>query len=117
MPAVDYDYITYPEKGGLTRNRKRIFSHTMPGSAAQALLTDTIVLHASHRIDKKLFKLEVRLTNEKAGHDVPTDSPLRHMILLVEARDAAGNPLTFSSGPILPDYCGKDADPERDYNG
>lgn len=45
--------------------------------------------------DQKLDRInvEVVVTNEKAGHKFPTDSPMRHLILIVEAIDGQGNPL------------------------
>ena len=44
----------------------------------------------------------VKVLNTGAGHKFPTDSPLRHLILLVEVRDANGTPLTQVSGPVIP---------------
>jgi hypothetical protein len=43
--------------------------------------------------------------------DRRTDSPLRHLILLVEAEDSSGSPLEFLEGDILPDWCGS-GDPD-----
>jgi hypothetical protein len=50
--------------------------------------------------------LEVSITNDQTGHHIPTDSPMRQMILVVQAQDAAGNLLALRSGPVLPDYTG-----------
>jgi hypothetical protein len=49
----------------------------------------------------------VDVTNDQTGHDVPTDSPLRHLILLVEATDAAGEKLVWRSGRLLPEWAGE----------
>ena len=46
------------------------------------------------------------IENTGAGHHVPTDSPLRHLILLVTASDAAGTVLRLVDGPVLPDSAG-----------
>lgn len=40
---------------------------------------------------------------------VPTDSPLRHLILLVQATGAGGQALPQIEGPRLPDWCGRQA--------
>ena len=40
---------------------------------------------------------------------VPTDSPLRHLILLVQATGAGGQALPQIEGPRLPDWCGPQA--------
>jgi len=45
---------------------------------------------------------------------VPTDSPLRHLILLVNATDAQGNPLAQTDGPTVPEWGGV-GDPEHGY--
>ncbi len=50
--------------------------------------------------------MQVNLTNDQTGHLVPTDSPLRHLILLVRAEDEQGQRLTQLDGPRLPDWCG-----------
>jgi hypothetical protein len=53
----------------------------------------------------------VKVVNSGAGHKFPTDSPLRHLILWVEVKDANGNPLIQVTGPTIPktgdsDYAG-----------
>jgi len=50
--------------------------------------------------------VHVTLINDRTGHHVPTDSPLRHLILLVEARDSRGTELKQLGGPRLPEWCG-----------
>lgn len=37
--------------------------------------------------------VEVRVTNENAGHHIPTDQPMRNMLLVISARDAQGREL------------------------
>jgi nitrate/TMAO reductase-like tetraheme cytochrome c subunit len=44
----------------------------------------------------------VTVVNSGAGHKFPTDSPLRHLILLVEVRDTNNNLLTQVGGPMIP---------------
>jgi len=50
----------------------------------------------------------VTVTNSGAGHKFPTDSPLRHLILLVEVKDMNNNPLTQISGPTIPIWGARD---------
>jgi hypothetical protein len=50
----------------------------------------------------------VTVTNSGAGHKFPTDSPLRHLILLVEAKDMNNHPLTQISGPMIPIWGARD---------
>jgi hypothetical protein len=44
--------------------------------------------------------------NDKTGHDIPTDAPIRSMILVVEALDVNGKPLALRQGPVNPAYSG-----------
>jgi hypothetical protein len=56
----------------------------------------------------------VTIVNDQTGHHVPTDSPLRQMILLVSAQDGQGQALPLREGPTVPDWGGV-GDPARGY--
>ena len=56
----------------------------------------------------------VNIHNSKAGHHIPTDSPLRHLILIVRAFDNNGVPLDLVAGSHLPDWTGR-GDPETGH--
>lgn len=114
MPAVDYDYITYPEKGGSIRDRSRIFSHQMPGATDEALLQNAVTMTTTAQILQEQLFVQVSLTNDQSGHHVPTDSPLRQLILLVQAYDDQGHTLTYLAGPTIPDWGGV-GDPAAGY--
>ena len=53
------------------------------------------------------LKVRVEVENTKAGHKFPTDSPLRHLILVVSVADQFDYPLTPSDGPRLPAWTGQ----------
>jgi hypothetical protein len=74
----------------------------------------TVEIDAS-REDGKI-KVNVKVVNKRAGHKLPTDSPLRHLILVIEARDINGILLTQVDGPKIPDWGGVGNQPE-DYAG
>ncbi|NOZ00213.1 MAG: hypothetical protein GXP40_13590, partial [Chloroflexi bacterium] len=57
----------------------------------------------------------VTLTNTGAGHHVPTDSPLRQMILLVQAVDSGGASLPLVEGARIPAWGGAGDDPAQGY--
>ena len=62
-------------------------------------------------ISEGQIKFRVMVLNTGAGHKFPTDSPLRHLILLVDAKDENGNSLTQVGGQMIPklgdsDYVG-----------
>ena len=50
--------------------------------------------------------LNVTVKNTKAGHNFPTDSPLRHLILVVTAVDRVNTPLIQVGGDRIPGWAG-----------
>jgi hypothetical protein len=64
----------------------------------------TMTCTAQHEGDQVLVVISI--TNDKTGHDIPTDAPIRSMILFVEALDANGKPLVLHQGPVNPVYSG-----------
>jgi hypothetical protein len=114
MPVAGYDYFVYPEKGGLTRDPNRIFSHRMPGALDEELLRNAVALTTSARLEGDAVVVQVDITNDKTGHHVPTDSPLRHLILLVQVTDGGGQALPLQDGPTVPEWGGV-GDPEQGY--
>ena len=52
------------------------------------------------------MRVQVQINNDKTGHAVPTDAPMRRVMLVVEALDANGQPLPLQQGPTLPDWTG-----------
>lgn len=118
MPTVDYNYIVFPERGGMAREGNLIHNHRMPGAADEALLQNSVTMTTTARLDagRKRIVVDVSITNDKTGHHVPTDAPIRHMILVVQAKDGSGRPLALRSGPTLPGWAGNYAgQPGRTY--
>jgi hypothetical protein len=54
--------------------------------------------------------------NQKAGHKFPTDTPLRHLILVVNVADQFEYFLAPLEGPTLPSWAGT-SNPEMSANG
>jgi nitrate/TMAO reductase-like tetraheme cytochrome c subunit len=109
MPAGNTDRIAAQEKGGQERDPQTIFSHRMRGASDVDLLQNSLTMTASGRREGDTLAVEVTLLNDRTGHDIPTDSPLREMILWVDARDENGQALTLRDGPVLPDWTGAGA--------
>jgi len=73
-----------------------------------------IVRREGERLD-----VSVAVTNDRTGHDLPGGIALRHALLLVTAKDAAGNALEFT-GPDsarVPEYGGVGAASEGNFAG
>jgi len=122
MPApsvVDGEIMTNvaPGKGGVERDPMTLRAHSQLGASDVEFLQNAVTLAVQTSSDAGTVLVEVAITNDKTGHHVPTDSPLRHLILLVEATDASGEPLDLIEGPRLPSWCGEGDSIEGNYAG
>ncbi len=103
-----------PGRGGLERDPAKIPTHGFPGAADKTLLQNAVRMTAAARLEGGTVVVQVDISNDQTGHHVPTDSPLRQLILLVQASDADGSPLQHLSGPTVPAWGGA-GDPSRAY--
>jgi len=106
MPHLDVTHFALPYVGGLERSPDSIFSHLMPGASDEELLMNAVTMDVEAQPDGNRLLVTVTITNDKTGHHVPTDSPLRHLILWVDVTDDSGEILTQVDGPVVPDWCG-----------
>lgn len=105
-PEPATNYFVFPDKGGLKRRPDQVHIHKMLGPGDETFLQNAVAMTTAARLEGDGVQVEVNITNEKAGHHVPTDSPLRHLILVVQATDAEGNPLLLREGLTLPEWTG-----------
>lgn len=105
MPPTGATVFASPEAGGLERDPDTIAGHLMPGAADEALLASAVTMTAEAGAAEGTLVVTVSIVNDRTGHHVPTDSPLRHLILLVDAAGPQG-PLTLLEGPVVPDWGG-----------
>lgn len=117
MPVTEDTWFALPEKGGFLREPGRIFSHQMPGASDVELLQSAVTMTVQTASASGRLTVDVTITNDNTGHHVPTDSPLRHLILLVQAASSDGRMLTLLDGPILPIWCGEGDTEEGSYAG
>lgn len=103
-----------PGRGGLERDPATLATHFFPGAADPELLQNAVAMNATARHNDGRLTVTVTIINDQTGHHVPTDSPLRHLILLVEATDAEGRPLQQIDGPKVPEWGGT-GDPRQGY--
>jgi len=95
----------------------RNFSHNMmnygtdpdnPSREIPLLVKDAAQITLEPRLEAGQIKIKATVHNTGAGHKFPTDSPLRHLILLIEARDWRNNLLTQTGGPMVPVWAAPD---------
>jgi hypothetical protein len=113
MPSRGSSLIAREEEGGNLRDPATVRSHLMPGAADVDLLRAALTLEVEARWSDGRVEATVTVTNDKTGHHVPTDSPLRQVLLVVQADGPDGQPLSRLAGPLLPEWAGAGADPER----
>ncbi len=101
-------------KGGVERDPNTIHAHTFPGAGDQVLLQNAVSMAVEAGQQGGKLQVDVSIRNDLTGHHVPTDSPLRHLILLVRAVDSQGNVLDQLGGPVVPEWGGV-GDPEVGY--
>jgi len=114
MPRLGVTHFVRADKGGLERDPATIFSHRMPGASDEELLQNAVSLDVSAERVGDEITVTVTVTNDQTGHHVPTDSPLRQMILLVDVTGPGGDSLPLADGPTIPDWGGV-GDPEEGY--
>ena len=90
------------------------FSHNMmqyplsnppPSAKVQASLIQnaaTLDVEYQSLADTNAIQVRTVVNNVKAGHKFPTDSPLRHLLLVVDVRDEQQNLLTQIDGEKIP---------------
>lgn len=113
MPPTGATLFAIPEEGGEERDPATLFSHYMPGAMDENLLQNAVTLSATAQKRGDFINVEVTIVNDLTGHHVPTDSPLRHLILIIKATHQ-GDDLQLIEGPVLPDWTGI-GDPSQGY--
>ncbi len=105
------------KEGGVVRDPGMISSHVQYGLNDEPFMREAVTL--STRAEAQGYRVRVRVSvrNSGAGHHLPTGSPMRNMILLVEASDARGRPLPLVEGDRVPDWAGKGSVQRGDYAG
>ncbi len=116
MPKTRNTTFALPEKGAVRRPVGCILSHQMAGADSVDFLQDTASLNINARRVGDRIEVEVLVTNEKAGHHIPTDHPARNILLVVSATDAQGEELRCLSSQFVPDWGGRGNAPD-DYAG
>jgi mono/diheme cytochrome c family protein len=111
MPTRGYRFFAPPEKGGLKRRPESLRSHLMTGATDRELLRNSLTMTVDRRLTGESLEVTVRLLNDLTGHHVPTGTPLRHLILLVNAQTPTGEPLPQIAGPRLPEWTGTEEQP------
>lgn len=103
MPNTGVNFIAFPDRGGVIRDESQVHSHRM---FSEEMLQNAVTLSATAELRNGQILVDVSVTNDQTGHHVPTDSPLRHVMLVVNAEGDDAQLLSMQEGPTLPDWTG-----------
>jgi hypothetical protein len=103
-----------PGKGGVERDPLAIHAHTFPGGSNAELLENSVSMTVTTQLQAGTLTIQVEIVNDRTGHHVPTDSPLRQLILLVEPQNSQGQLLALLDGSTIPGWGGV-GDPAQGY--
>jgi hypothetical protein len=117
MPSSGAEFFANPEKGGLKRDPKTIVSHRMTGARDLDLLQNAVSLTLEAERLPEGIRVRTKVVNDRTGHDIPTDSPLRHLILVVRTYGSNASELSLKAGPVLPELCGSGDPAKGNYAG
>lgn len=106
MPKAKENFTVFPERAGIARDYFDFHNHQMPGIDDEQFLKNAVTMKSTAGLENNLIRVQVKVTNDKTGHNVPTDAVIRQMILVVQAFDGNGNALPLKQGPVNPDWAG-----------
>ena len=121
LPSEPFGVSTAAQRSACSpeNNSFRDFNHNMmkrDNTGAPVLVEGAATVSMAASKEQGKIKVTVTVTNTRAGHNLPTDSPLRHLILVVEAWDENNKLLAQVDGDKVEDWGGVGSDP-RDYAG
>lgn len=105
------------KEGGIRRPSREIHDHRMAGRDDLDLLRSAVALEVDATQTGPLLRVKVRLRHRVDGHYLPTGSPFRHLLLLVEAIDTVGNRLRQRNGERIPAWGGQGPEQAGNYAG
>jgi hypothetical protein len=107
-----------PGHGGVEREPGTLASHRLAGASDAAFLRSAVELRVDARQEAGVgIALTTTVRPIGVGHRLPTGSPDRHLILLVQAQDRHGAELSPTSGPVIGPEGGWGPRAERNYGG
>jgi hypothetical protein len=95
-----------PGHGGIERDPRTLANHRFFDGSQEAMLRRAVKASVAFERRRDGVRAGVRLWTEGVGHRLPTGFVDRHMVLIVEGRDADGRTLTPHLGEKLPTAVG-----------
>ena len=105
------------KEGGVVRDPTTLSSHMQFGLNDQSFMKSTVQLKSSAEVAGAKLHVRVSIENVAGGHHIPTGSPMRNMILLVQASDSNGRMLPMVKGDRIPDWAGNGSPQQGNFAG
>lgn len=93
--------------GRIERPASTLSSHRFHDARSPTLLSEAIRAAITAAYDGEILVVAFEIANQGGGHHLPAGSPMRHMVLTVDA-ETDGRTLTMVDGPTLPAWAGDD---------
>jgi hypothetical protein len=106
-----------PGKGGVERDPTTIYTHNQPGSRDSSFLASAVEMRVKTYVTGNNLNVNIEIENIGAGHHVPTDQPMRNMILIVRAFDDDGTELNYLGENVIPFWGGRGSVTTGNYEG
>ena len=106
-----------PGKGGVKRDPTTIPTHGQPGSRDSSFLSSAVEMRVNTSVTGNNLTVKIEIENVGAGHHVPTDQPMRNMILVVNVKDANGKEMNYTGDNFIPVWGGRGKVSEGNYEG
>ncbi len=89
----------------LGKMREQLHSHAFYGGYSQEMLNDCAEINVLAKRTGNSVRVEISIKNKTVGHALPTGSPMRMVILSVEAQDSSGLPVwkNYYQNPLQED--------------
>jgi hypothetical protein len=97
-----------PGHGGIDRDPHTLGNHVFWDGSQEQMLQRCLQLNVTSHRQATGTDVDIQLIAEGVGHRVPTGFIDRQLILVVEGRTAAGQPISPLDGPTLPLAVGPD---------
>lgn len=104
-------------EGGVLRDPASVASHALLGIGDVDFMREAVKLSAKADVVNGRLQVTVSVSNVKAGHHIPTGSPMRNMVLRVDAWDTDGKRFERLDGDIIPQWAGSGLESEGNYAG
>lgn len=105
------------KEGSVLRDSATVASHALLGIADEGFMREAVALSAKVEVAAGRLRVTVVVNNAKAGHHIPTGSPMRNMVLRVDARGANGRRLALLDGETIPAWAGTGPEADGNYAG